>query len=162
MVTEPRSVTEIGDCLVQHFRMIHQTYMQDTYMCNEALQVEAIGFVPHQGQAFGIILTPWFMNLVLAPLPGHPFPEGRMGDKRMVDFPAGPMEFIIGEVPEFGRLDTSSLFSPVFDFPDHQTAHDRAVHVLTTLFAAKAPPKPKLQEAVSRRALLRGKFWGKS
>lgn len=148
----------VGRCLEEQFRIIHQTAMRDTPLCNDVLRVEAIGFQPFDGQVLGVIVTPWFMNLVLAPLPDHDFPEGRVGDRRTLALPAGQVDFMIGELPGFGRLDTCSLFSPVFDFLDQQTFHDTAVAVLAALF--EAPPQHQVEVGVSRRNLLRGKTVG--
>ena len=156
-VTEQAAVLAAAASLEEHFRLIHQNHMQDTPLCNEKIQVEAIGFRPHQEQILGIMVTPWFMNLVLAPLPGHDFPAGRMGDKRPLVLPVGPVDFNIGEVPGFGRLDICSLFSPMFDFQDHHAVQQTAQAVFTNLFAIPQPVRPE-DKAVSRRALLRGKF----
>lgn len=146
----------VGARLEQQFRTIHQTAMLDTPLCNDALQVQAIGFRPYDGQALGIVVTPWFMNLVLAPLPGHDFPEGRVGDRRPLKLPAGQVDFMIGELVGFGRLDSCSLFSPVFDFADHKTAGDTAAAVIEALFAV--PQQQQGAPGVSRRNLLRGKM----
>ena len=145
----------VGNELEKVFQIIHQTSMKDTPLCNDAVRVQAIGFRPHNNQAMGIVLTPWFMNLVLAPLPGQDFPDGRVGDRRALTLPVGQVDFMIGELMGFGRLDSCSLFSPVFDFPDHQTAYDTAQAVLDALFA---PPPQQAESGVSRRNLLRGKM----
>ena len=156
----------IADSLEQHFRHIHRTHMQDTPLCNGALRVEAVGFRLFQDQLLGIVLTPWFMNLVLTPLPGHEFPAGQIGATRTLPFPAGPVIFTIGEIPGLGRLDTCSLFSPVFNFKDHQTAVETAHTILSGLFAAPqtiVPSKPAAEPKVNvnRRAFLRGRFGGR-
>ena len=66
---------------------------------------------------------------------------------------------MIGELPDFGRLDTCSLFSPMFQFVDHQAAHDTAAAALDALMQGP-PQQPVEPVAVSRRSLLRGKVRG--
>jgi [NiFe] hydrogenase assembly HybE family chaperone len=150
---------EIGRVLADHFVDIHQRVMHDTPMSNNDLQVESIGFQVYSDQVLGIVITPWFMNLVLTARPGETLPEGRIGDRRSLKMPAGSVDFMIGELPDFGRLDTCSLFSPMFDFADHQTAHDTALAVIDKLM--QVPPEVVQEPAmVSRRALLRGKMGG--
>ena len=143
--------------LETHFNDIHQRHMQDTPLCNPALRVQSIGFCRHRDQVLGIVLTPWFMNLISTPLPGNDFPSAPMGERRVLPLASGNVDFFIGEIPGFGRLDTCALFSPVFDFQTHDQAVTAAQTILGNLFgvpAASPPPKA----AVSRRALLRGMF----
>ena len=154
-----QAVLETALALQDHFNHIHQHHMRETPLCNPALRVEAVDFQPYRDQVLGVVITPWFMNLILAPLAGNDFPDGMIGDKRSVDFAAGPVLFNIGEVPEFGRLDTCSLFSPMSNFATHQMAADTARSIMDKLLAAPAPPLPVAPappQVVSRRALLRG------
>ena len=159
--TIAQAVLETALALQDHFNHIHQQHMRDTPLCNPQLRVEAIDFQPYQNQVMGVVVTPWFMNLILAPLAGHDFPAGEIGAKRSMDFAAGPVLFNIGEVPDFGRLDTCSLFSPMSTFADHAMAVNTARTILDKLMvepvpAQPAPTPPSPPQMVSRRALLRG------
>ena len=41
--------------------------MEGLGFVNQALEVEAVAFEPWQGHWLGVMVTPWFMNLVLLP-----------------------------------------------------------------------------------------------
>ena len=144
----------IGDALVARYREIESKAMRDAPICNAALQVEAIGFREHDGYAVGIILTPWFINLVAAPTPrAATLPLGAL----RISLPAGSIEFNVVELEGFGPLASCSLFSPLSEFPDQETACAVAREALDAVFdpdvhAAKPEPRPPLD----RRAFLRG------
>ena len=55
------------ESLVSTYRDIVQPRMSSLPMFNQALRVEAVDFQPHQDRAYGVIITPWFMNLVVLP-----------------------------------------------------------------------------------------------
>lgn len=157
-IADPASV--IGQRLEDRYRHVHATAMADVPICNSALSVAATGFRSHSGRAIGIITTPWFMNLVAVDLPdgpgSDPVPPGstvRMG------LPAGEVEFIAGELETIGRVDSCSLFSPVFEFADMETALQTAEEAMRAFFdpmALEPPPAPPAP--VNRRDLLRGNF----
>jgi [NiFe] hydrogenase assembly HybE family chaperone len=120
----------------------------------------------------GVLITPWFMNLICLPSPASTWDGLPSGTKQNRDLPSGGYEFLTAEEDELGPYLTSSLFSPMFDFPDMARAREVAVATLSTVFGpaesepASAPPTPqpvglvaKLEQPVSRRgffgALLR-------
>jgi len=49
------------------FREIHVGKMRGIPLLNEALGVRAVGFRAYDGHLLGVLVTPWFMNLILAP-----------------------------------------------------------------------------------------------
>ena len=51
---------------------------------NPALRVEAVGFAPWQGCWLGVVVTPWCMNLVLAPLDPVMWQPLERGDRPLV------------------------------------------------------------------------------
>jgi [NiFe] hydrogenase assembly HybE family chaperone len=112
---------------------------------NPALEVQAVGFQPWQGHWLGIVITPWFMNLTLAPqVPGQ-WVALPLGDKRRLRFPAGDFEFISANDAAFGDFQVCSLFSPMHDFADRAAAHLVAQLSLQALFDpvhAELPPQP--------------------
>lgn len=120
--------------LENRFRVILQEQMQDMPMLNPALSVEAVGLRPWGDHWLGVLITPWFMNLMLmSRVTGswHPIAER---ESRHYVFPAGVFEFIGARDPALGDYQACSLFSPMFDFADQQTAHDTAVAALAALF----------------------------
>lgn len=119
------------------FRHIETERMQGLPILNPALQVRAIGFQEWQGHCLGILITPWFMNLMLLPSEGDDWLELRIGDKQLHQLPSGPYEFILGEEPGVGRYQMCSLFSPVFEFADQETAEATAVAAMTALMDAE-------------------------
>lgn len=160
MIADDTAVA-VGETLGALYQGIYERSMADVPICNAALKVEPIGFQLYDGQIIGIVVTPWFMNLVSAGLPDAPLPEGRPGDRRSIALPVGRVEFTVGEAPGFGRLDACSLFSPMQDFEDHAAVMATAAEVLTALFTApepEPPPQPVMEREMGRRNLLRGKL----
>ena len=53
--------------LVAHYEAIYAERMRDLPIVNPRLAVEAVGFEQWEDQDLGVLITPWFMNLVLLP-----------------------------------------------------------------------------------------------
>jgi [NiFe] hydrogenase assembly HybE family chaperone len=69
-----------------------------------------------------VLVTPWFMSLMLFPRERaacHPVGER---ETRQHVFPAGVFEFIGNRDAVLGDYQACSLFSPMFEFADHDTA----------------------------------------
>ncbi|MEJ2622090.1 MAG: [NiFe]-hydrogenase assembly chaperone HybE [Candidatus Thiodiazotropha sp.] len=112
------------------FRCIERQRMQGLPLLNSALEVEAVGFRVWQDLCLGVLITPWFMNLMLIPHEGDSWRDRQIGDKQTYQFPSGPYEFILGEEEGVGRYEMCSLFSPMFEFSDQQTAVTTAKQVM--------------------------------
>jgi [NiFe] hydrogenase assembly HybE family chaperone len=135
-MTEPAQRPSPAAALQARFAAIQQQHMRDMPMVNPALEVEALGFRHWRDHWLGILVTPWFMNLVLMPrLPAHwqPLPER---ESRHHVFPAGVFEFIGGRDPTLGDYQACSLFSPMFEFADQAGARATALAALDALFDA--------------------------
>ncbi|CAM4035452.1 [NiFe]-hydrogenase assembly chaperone HybE [Roseateles saccharophilus] len=125
------------------FRHVERTRMAGVPVLNRALCVEAVGFEPvavDAGEApavAGVLLTPWFMNLVWLPMQPAAG-EGRVGQTRVRSL-GGPtcFEFIAAHEPGFGAYEACSLASPMFDYNDQAQASATAVAVLAELRPAK-------------------------
>lgn len=150
----------LGQRLEMRYREIHATAMADVPICNPALAVAATGFRTYGGRAFGIVTTPWFMNLVAADLPdGAPSAPAPTGTTLRVGLPAGEVEFIAGELDAIGRVDSCSLFSPVLEFETMEAALETAEEAARAFFdPATLEPPPAPPAPVNRRDLLRGRF----
>ena len=158
---------DLSERLEEHFREIYVRCMKDVPICNDALEVACTGFQPFGDWIVGIILTPWFMNVVAAPREGAPKVEDRPGTTRTLAFPAGNVDFLATELDGFDRLLFASLFSPMQDFADHGGALATAVAAMEALMAppqpeqkaepaAPAAPEPKKETvAMDRRAFFR-------
>ena len=136
--------------LEELYRAIAEGPMAALPICNARLGVAALGFREIGGEAVGIVVTPWFVNLVAAPLGAEAAPAP-VGSTRRLALPAGALDLIVGELPGFGRLDAASLFSPCHQFADMDAALGAAEGALEVLFA------PPASRGLDRRAFLRGR-----
>jgi [NiFe] hydrogenase assembly HybE family chaperone len=129
--------TELPDpapALERAFERVLVRQMQGLPMLNPALRVQALGFAPWQAHWLGVLVTPWFMNLMLLPRVTAQWLTIAERDKRQYCFPAGVFEFIGGRDGELGDYQACSLFSPMFDFADHEAARATAEAALAALF----------------------------
>lgn len=149
------------------FREIRDRAMADVPILNHALDVAAVGFTDWAGYRLGVLVTPWFMSLVLFPGRNPAWPGLAVGGSRSFRFPAGGLDFLLGEQEALGRYLACSLFSPVLEFEDQAAAVATAEAVMTALFedpavapGAGAPPPAAGAEVpagpMTRRDFLRG------
>ena len=154
--------------------------MEGLGFVNPALEVEAVAFEPWQGHWLGVMVTPWFMNLMLLPRQRSQWQPLPLRGKRKLHFPAGVFEFIGADDPVVGEHQTCSLFSPMHDFQDQAAARLVARLAREALFdtanaevpefpkadlspGAPAPPQPQRAAAaptaaVTERDFLRGRL----
>ncbi|ACB94799.1 [NiFe]-hydrogenase assembly chaperone HybE [Beijerinckia indica] len=149
------------------FREIHAGQMRGLPFLNDALGIKAVGFRAHEGQMLGVLITPWFMNLVLAPGPHEDWSVLTSGGKELIAFPSGVYEFTFvnrqgpsgkgssgnGQTGnskaglELTPYKACSLFSPMSDFTTMPQAIETAEAVLTALFdASLCPPRKEASE----------------
>lgn len=122
--------------LQQRYEDIRRTQMDGVPMLNAGLRVEALGFRPWGEHWLGVLVTPWFMNLVLFPrVPERWHAIGERESRHHV-FPAGVFEVFGNRDAVLGDFQSCSLFSPMFDFADHDGARDTALQALDALFDA--------------------------
>lgn len=177
------------DALVALFSRVAQTRMAGVPILNPALRVEALGFelceaataplgTPTEAEtqaleipgAVGVLVTPWFMNLVWFPLAKSDQADG-VGRSHLRQVGAECFDFIGGYEPGFGHYEACSLFSPMFEFTNPAAARATAQAVLATLRQPvvtapvvapgpiATPPAPPVQpaELAARRAFLFGR-----
>lgn len=128
--------------------------MADVPVLNSALQVEAVSFMSWHEDWLGILITPWFMNLMLLPHMGKAWTGLVTGQAVVHAFPSGEYDFIVGQEAALGQYQSCSLFSPMFEFPDQACARATAQAVLANLFAADAAQEAAV--SMSRRRFLLG------
>ena len=150
---------------------------------NPKIAVEAVGFAPWKHYWLGVMLTPWAMNLLLAPREVERWRPLPPGDKRRYVFAAGEFDFISARDDAIGDFLICSLYSPVLQFADHATARETARLALMALFDAAnreadgganatpagdpdpVPSRPlaqleaNLSAPLSRRDLVHGQLW---
>ena len=141
-----------GERLSACYDRIGRERMAGLPVCNPALAVEAVGFRALAGEAVGVLVTPWCMNLVLLGLPGAP-PRSALpaGATRDVSFPVGTITLTVALLEPFGRVDAASLVSPMDAFASQDDARATALAALQTVLT---PPAPV---ASGRRGLLFGR-----
>ena len=132
------------------FNDILTTRMREMPVLNPALAVRALGFNRYNADWPGILITPWFMNLLLLPGAESNWINQSPGSKFEQPFPYGSFEFTVADEAQLGRYAQCSLFSPMFQFADQAAAVAAAESALQALLTGPAP------RAISRRDLLRG------
>jgi [NiFe] hydrogenase assembly HybE family chaperone len=120
--------------LVADFTEVFHSRMRDLPMVNQALHVQAIGFQPYEGGFLGVLIAPWFMNLVL--LPGPDRVTMKIGAKEALTFPSGVYEFMHASREMVGPYLACALFSPMGDFTSQLQAVDVARAAMVELFKA--------------------------
>lgn len=132
--------------LVERFRNINEQRMQGMPFINPELRVEAVGFRSWKDIELGVLITPWFMNLILLPTSDADIEQGH---KIAARFPSGNIDLTAAQDEELGLYFSAALFSSVMQFPDQETAVDIAAEIMRELFETKLNPR-----FVSRRAIL--------
>lgn len=160
-------MSDVVNRLVAGYRRIERERMHGLPICNDKLQVEAVGFRPHDRCLCGVLVTPWFMNLVLLPAEGEKWSAATFDRKVIWRFNAGEYEFTPAILEGIGTHLSTPLFSTVQDFPDQDTARRVAGEVLARLdedgneTVSTDPLASGLKQGgfsrpLSRRKLLRG------
>lgn len=137
------------------FSAIQQQRLADMPLLNPVLRVEALAFAPWREDWAGVLITPWFMNLMLLPRRGHVWRDVETGQTCVHAFPSGEYAFVTGHEPALGDYQSCSLFSPMLEFPDQANARATALAAMSHLFAAKKAVQDPVP-AMSRRAFLGG------
>lgn len=136
---------EIARKLEAVFNRIYKERMSDMPMVNDKLQVHALGFQPWQQGYLGVLSTPWFMNLMLLPGPQQDWSSLQELGKQSHVFPSGRYEFITGYEAEIGKYQMCSLFSPVFEFADDDSAVETAQIIMRELMQPQNQDEPHIQ-----------------
>ena len=131
---ETAMLSELTSRLVSEFTEVWHAKMRDVPICNNLLHVQAVGWGVHEGRPLGVLLSPWFMNLIQMPSPGEDWSDLRSGAKQIMSFPSGEYEFIHNTRPLIGGYKACSLFSPMNDFKTQAQAIDVAEAVMVALF----------------------------
>lgn len=136
--------------------------MRDLPIYNDKVDIEAIGFRPFGDAALlGVVLTPWFMNLIVLPIEPVPMNMAEIGRTVSIELAAGKRNFVVGGDEDIGLYQAFSLHSPLLTFTLPGQARAEAQRMLGLL---TTPPEEAAQAAstsrsaaVDRRALLFGR-----
>jgi len=142
-----QNLNHLTSTLESCFKHIQQQRMGDVPILNLALRVQAVDFQLFQQTWIGILITPWFMNLLYLRDDAL-----AIGAKITHSFPAGQFEFIVSYEKALGFYQSCSLYSPMFAFQQQEIAVQTAQSALQALLET---PKPV---NISRRDVLRGQF----
>jgi [NiFe] hydrogenase assembly HybE family chaperone len=146
------------------FCEIAATRMLGVPVLNPNLRVQAVGFECDAAEtdvAVGILITPWFMNLLRMPM-NDAAGQGMLaiGIKAERDCGAHRFEFIGSHEAATGAFEAASLYSPMFEFADQAAAVATACEVLKLLrpVAAMQPVDVAVAVAVAVEAPARRGF----
>jgi len=151
--SSPTEVDARVAALCRHYESVYREKMQGLPFVNPALAIEAVGFRPAGEHVLGVLIAPWFINLVL--LPGN--------DKLAALAPGESFGLLLGgETIEFtataeaatGPFLTAVLFRSVEDFDDQSTARAVSLEVMRLLREGEAGSGQKAG-GMSRRDLFR-------
>lgn len=131
---EEKRLGELTGRLVADFTEVWHAKMRDIPIVNKRLHVQAIGWRIHEGRPLGVLLSPWFMNLVQLPAEGEDWSDLMTGRKEFQSFPSGEYEFICNTRPMIGGYKACSLFSTMQEFQTQAAAVEVAEAVMAALF----------------------------
>lgn len=139
--------------LVRHYQTILDNRMQGLPFVNDALEVEAVGFRDYDEHSIGVLISPWFMNLVLLPGTGD-WSACEQGSISRLEFPGEAIDFNVCHDEELGTYLTAVLFRTVADFPEQQTAIEVAEQIMERLFTDSRKDRVNETPRMSRRDFL--------
>lgn len=152
----PAQPSRVAD-LVASFDRIGRESMRGLPFYNEVLSVEAIGFERAGEGWLGVLITPWFMNLMLVTDQPIPYAESANGEKRSIELPGGSLTFLCGGTEDFGMFHAHSIASPMDVYKSQNQARAAARRALASV---RTPPPAEparapsaAQPGVSRRTL---------
>ena len=153
------------------FVHVAATRMAGIPILHPGLRVQAVGFEAQGDEAaatVGVLVTPWFMNLVLVPGAAESWQSVAPGLRLFRNFPSGDFAFLGSNEPEVGEFQSCSLFSPMGQFADQDGAREVALAALEALqaepvAAAPAPGKDAFEDpkqAALERPMSKREFLG--
>lgn len=136
-VLEAQFIKNRTDLLETDFTEVWHAKMRDLPMVNKVLHVQAVGWQMYQGRPLGVLISPWFMNLVMLPSEHEDWTALEVGGKEDISFASGTYEFIHNVRDMVGGYKACALFSPMGEFKTQGQAVDVAKAVMVALFDAE-------------------------
>ena len=133
MRVEDINLSKTSEKLEQTFEQIYQQRMLDIPICNHDISVKVVGFQSWDNCFLGVLVTPWFMNLILLPQSRDAWENLKELESVPHIFPSGRYSFLVGYEAELGKYQSCSLFSPMFEFADNDAAIETATEVIKEL-----------------------------
>ena len=157
-----RDGAELQQLLEGTFNGILHARMAGLPVLNPALKVQALNFFRYHPHWVGLLITPWFMNLLLLPQSASEWLQHDAGSRLTCRFPVGDFEFVVARESGLGLYASCSLYSPMFEFDCQAVAVTTAQAAWQFLFGEEAVLASAMDEpvavAISRRDLLRGRI----
>ncbi|MGE5472006.1 MAG: [NiFe]-hydrogenase assembly chaperone HybE [Bacteroidota bacterium] len=146
--------------LEAHYQALGEADGFDHAECNAALRVEVIGFGRCAGDWLGIVVTPWFVRLLLLPGGGQLWGEIPLGQRRYLELPGGTLPFVADTIDQLGQYQYSTLVAPLSLVPDMAAARRIAADTLQAFVGTAPSPAPgeppeEPKAPVSRRGFFR-------
>jgi [NiFe] hydrogenase assembly HybE family chaperone len=143
--------------LEAHFLQRWEAQATDYPQANPALQVKAIGFTKIEGDWVGVMVTPWFVHLLLLPGGGTLWGDIPDGQRRYLDLPGSTFYFTATEAPDIGPYQYTSLLDKIDQVPDMATAQGLAGDALRAALNLQISTLSANEEsrAISRRGFFR-------
>lgn len=126
--------------LIDRFRAIDPT-MADLPLYNGKLTVEGYGFQRDGDQIVGVLITPWFMNIVVLPVAAEAIDPNGYGKSKMITLAGGAFPCLYNGDPAVGAFWGHSLHSPMDVFVSMDQARAEAKLRLAHALTAPEPPK---------------------
>ena len=138
--------------LQEHFEDIRITHMRGLPILNPRMAVEVVAVRDFGEHRICVLITPWFMNLVM--LPGNEeWSAVEQGESVSIELPREALDFMVSHDDAIGTFLSVVLFRTVTDFPDQDTAREVARQVMHDLFTNA---KQTARKTINRRSLLSG------
>jgi [NiFe] hydrogenase assembly HybE family chaperone len=136
---------------------------QDMAEINPALAVEVIGFTRYEGDWLGVVITPWFLRLYLAPGGGNLWGDIPAGQRRYLALAGETLVFTAECDAELGAFQYTTLIEPLDLIADMAAARLMAGRVMSGFgyrvadepTPAVIPETPPPAAGVSRRGFFR-------
>ena len=120
---------------VTRFDQIGHERIEGLPIYNSELNVEAIDFQVCPDGLLGVLITPWFINLILIPAEQTRWQAYELGTKHTCDTGNGEQEFVLGEDEGVGWYLFKTVISPTHCLKNQaaaQTTARQALHDLLT------------------------------
>jgi len=152
----------MGDAAIERLLALYRATeprMRDLPFYNDGLSIEAVGFRDWEGHRLGILITPWFMNLILLPGAEDDWSAVEQGDQSDWHLPSETVRFTANRSEDEDEVFLAApVFTNVIGVPDHEAAKNIAAQVLQSLLAKPGSEEAAPGHAVSRRDLFRGRL----
>ncbi|WP_405221429.1 [NiFe]-hydrogenase assembly chaperone HybE [Lentisalinibacter sediminis] len=152
----------MGDAAIERLLTLYRATeprMRDLPFYNDRLSIEAVGFRDWEGHRLGILITPWFMNLILLPGAEDDWSAVEQGDQSDWHLPSETVRFTANRSEADGQVFLAApVFTNVIGVPDHEAAKNISDQVLKSLLAKPGSAEAAPGHAVSRRDLFRGRL----